>query len=56
MVSVSPPAVPGSKLEGDEGDEQELARENLGKYRSFVATPNYIAQDRREVRRELAVL
>ena len=61
MVSGNPSVVPGVKLQEEDGDEEELAGEDLTRYRSVVATANFISQDRpdvrfavKELRREMA--
>ena len=48
--SGSPSVVPGVKLQEEHGDEEELAGEDLARCRSVVATANFIAQDRPDVR------
>ena len=50
MVSGNPSVVPGVKLQEEDGDEEELAGEDLTRYRSVVATANFISQDRPDVR------
>ena len=50
MVSGNPSVVPGVKLQEEDGDEEELAGEDLTRYRSVVATANFIFQDRPDVR------
>ena len=50
LVSGNPSVVPGVKLQEEHGDEEELAGEDLARYRSVVATANFIAQDRPDVR------
>ena len=50
MVSGNPSVVPGDKLQEEDGDEEELAGEDLTSYRSVVATANFISQDRPDVR------
>ena len=45
-----PSVVPGVKLQEEDGDEEELAGEDLTRYRSVVATANFISQDRPDVR------
>ena len=50
LVSGSPSVVPGVKLQEEHGDEEELAGEDLARYRSVGATANFIAQDRADVR------
>ena len=49
-VSGNPSVVPGVKLQEEDGDEEELAGEDLTRYRSVVATANFISQDRPVVR------
>ena len=49
LVSGNPSVVPRVKLQEEHGDE-ELAGEDLVRYRSVVATANFIAQDRPDVR------
>ena len=39
-----------AKLQEEDGDDQQLAGEDLAKYRSVTATANLIAQDRPDVR------
>ena len=43
MVSGNPSVVPGVKLREEDGDEEELAGEDLTRYRSVVATANFIS-------------
>ena len=50
MVSGNPSVVPGVKLQEEDGDEKELAGEDLTRYSSVVATANLISQDRPDVR------
>ena len=50
MVSGNPSVVPGVKLQEEDGDEEELAGEDLTRDRSVVATANFISQDRPDVR------
>ena len=50
MVSRTLSVVPGVKLQEEDGDEEELAGEDLTRYRSVVATANFISQDRPDVR------
>ena len=50
MVSENPSVVPGVKLQKEDGDEEELAGEDLIRYKSVVATANFISQDRTDVR------
>ena len=50
MVSGNPSFVPGVKLQEEDGDEEELAGEDLTRYRSVVATANFTSQDRPDVR------
>ena len=50
LVSGNPLVVPGFKLQEEHGDDEELAGEDLVRYRSVVATANFIAQDRPDVR------
>ena len=45
MVSGNPWVVPGVRLQEEDGDEEELAGEDLTRYRSVVATANFISQD-----------
>ena len=42
--------VPGVKLQEEAGDEEELAGEDLTRYRSVAARANFIAQDRPDIR------
>ena len=42
--------VPGVKLQEEHGDDEELVEEDLVWYRSVVATANFIAQYRPDVR------
>ena len=57
MVSGNPSVVPGVKLREEDRDEEELAGEDLTRYRSVVATANFISQDhpRCEIRGEGAL-
>ena len=48
LVSGNPSVVPGVKLQKEHGDDEELA--GLVRYRSVVATANFIAQHRPNVR------
>ena len=48
MSSGNSAVVPGGKLQEEDGDDQQLAGEDLAKYRSVTATANFIAQDRPE--------
>ena len=50
MISGNSGVVPGAKLQEEDGDDQQLAGEDLAKYRSVTATANFIAQDRPDVR------
>ena len=50
MVSGNPSVVPGVKLQEEDGDEEELAGEDLTRYRSVVATATFISQERPDVR------
>ena len=50
MSSGNSAVVPGGKLQEEDGDDQQLAGEDLAKYRSVTATANFIAQDRPDVR------
>ena len=50
MVSGNPSVVPGVKLQEKDGDEEELVGEDLTRYRSVVATANFISQDPPDVR------
>ena len=50
VVSGNPSVVAGVKLQEENGDEEELAGEDLTRYRSVVATANFISQDRPDVR------
>ena len=50
MVSGNSSVVPGVKLQEEDGDEEELAGEDLTRYRSVVATANFMSQDRPHVR------
>ena len=50
LVSGNPSVVPGVKLQEEHGDDEELAGEDLVRCRSVVATANFIAQDRPDVR------
>ena len=50
MVSGNPWVVPGVRLQEEDGDEEELAGEGLTRYRSVVATANFISQDGPDVR------
>ena len=50
LVSGNPLVVPRVKLQEEHGDDEELAGEDLVRYRSVVATANFIAQDRPDVR------
>ena len=50
MTSGNSAIIPGAKLQQKDGDDQQLAGEDLAKYRSVTATANFIAQDRPDVR------
>ena len=50
MVSGNPSVVQGVKLQEEDGDEEELAGEDLTRYRSVVATANFTSLDRSDVR------
>ena len=50
LVSGNQSVVPGAKLHKEHRDDEELAGEDLVRYRSVVATSNFIAQDRPDVR------
>ena len=50
LVSGNPSVVPWVKLQEEHGDDKELAEEDLVRYRSVVATVNFITQDRSDVR------
>ena len=53
---------PGTKVKDEEGDEEELGREEATRYRALAARANYLAQDRidiqyatKELCREMAI-